>query len=91
MFFPPSALHLLSPAAHSSFVCIALQHYSLRLPSEASEKALIANGPKIWQYRGEAIRELSRRIADKKTAYGLATITSVITFLANEVSVNVKR
>jgi hypothetical protein len=86
MFFPPSALHLLTPASHSTFVCIALQHYSLRLPSGASEQALIANGPKIWQYRGEAIRELSRRVADKKTAYGLATIISIITFMANEVS-----
>ncbi|KAJ4299653.1 hypothetical protein N0V90_004899 [Kalmusia sp. IMI 367209] len=84
MMFPMSALHLLTPATHSSFVCIALNHYVLKLPPGASERALIANGPKIWQYRGEAIRELSRRVADKKTMYSLATITSVVVFLTNE-------
>lgn len=78
-------LHLLTPATHNSFVCIALQHYVLRLPPGASEKALVANGPKIWQYRGEAIRELSRRVADPRTMYSLATITSVVVFLTNEV------
>ena len=86
MFFPMSALHLLTPATHSSFVCIALQHYILRLPAGASEQALVANGPKIWQYRGEAIRELSRRVADQRTMYSMATITSVVVFLTNEVS-----
>ena len=86
MFFPMGGLHLLTPATHSSFVCIALQHYVLRLPPGESEKALVANGPKIWQYRGEAIRELSRRVADPRTMYSLATITSVVVFLTNEVS-----
>lgn len=85
MFFPMGHLHLLTPATHNSFVCIALQHYVLRLPPGASEKALVANGPKIWQYRGEAIRELSRRVADPRTMYSLATITSVVVFLTNEV------
>ncbi|KAF1978820.1 hypothetical protein BU23DRAFT_524363 [Bimuria novae-zelandiae CBS 107.79] len=84
MFFPMSALHLLTPAMHSSFVCIALQHYILRLPPGASKQALVANGPKIWQYRGEAIRELSRRVSDQRTMYSLATITSIVVFLTNE-------
>ncbi|KAL1596423.1 hypothetical protein SLS60_009069 [Paraconiothyrium brasiliense] len=84
MFFPMSALHLLTPSTHNSFVCIALQHYINKLPSGASEKALIANGPKIWQYRGEAIQELSRRVADPRTMYSLATITDIVVFLTNE-------
>lgn len=86
MFFPMTALHLLTPSTHNSFVCIALQHYINKLPSGASEKALIANGPKIWQYRGEAIQELSRRVADPRTMYSLATITDIVVFLTNEVS-----
>ncbi|KAF2440171.1 hypothetical protein P171DRAFT_396381 [Karstenula rhodostoma CBS 690.94] len=84
MFFPASSLHLLTPSTHSIYVCLALQHYINRLPPGASEKALVANGPKLWQYRGEAIQELSRRIADPKTMYSLATITSIVVFVTNE-------
>ncbi|KAL5439861.1 hypothetical protein PMIN07_004876 [Paraphaeosphaeria minitans] len=84
MFFPATSLHLLTPSTHSSFVCLALQHYINRLPPEASGKALLANGPKLWQHRGDAIQELYRRIADPKTMYSLATITSIVVFMTNE-------
>lgn len=85
MFFPLSALHLLTPSTHSSFVCIALYHYILRLPSGAKEKALVMNAPKIWQYRGEALRELIERVSNPKTMYSFTTITSLLVFLTNEV------
>lgn len=86
MFLPVTSLHLLAPSTHSSFVCLALQHYISRLPPGASEEALVTNGPKLWQHRGQAIRELYRSIADPKTVHNLTTITSILVFLTNEVS-----
>lgn len=86
IIFPMSALHVLPPSIHHTLVCLSLSHFVNSLPVSAGKRLTAGNWDKIYQHRGAAIRELTASIGKQKTRCSNATITSVMMFLAAEVS-----
>jgi hypothetical protein len=84
--FPMAALHVLPPAIHHTLVVLSLSHFVNSLPVSAGKRLAAGNWDKIYQHRGAAIRELTTSIGKQKTRCSDTTITSVIMFLAAEVS-----
>lgn len=86
--FPLWALHVLPPAMHHTLVCMGLNHYIHALPLDANRAVVASNRSKIYKYRGQAIRALSENVANEKTRSSDLTISSILMFMAMEVSLN---
>jgi hypothetical protein len=81
-----AALHLMPRSVHHTLVCLALNHFVYSLPFTATKRNAASSWDKIFQHRGAAIRELTHSIGKPKTQCSDSTITSVLMFLAAEVS-----
>lgn len=84
--FPLAALHMLPPAIHHTVVCLSLNHFIHTLPIGANKDATISTRSKIYQHRGAAIRSLSQYVGKDKTRCSDLAISSILMFLAMEVS-----
>lgn len=84
--FPMWALHVLPPAMHHTLVCLGLNHFIHSLPAGSSRAIIANNRSKIYEYRGRAIRALSEYVAKEKTRSSDMTISSILMFMAMEVS-----
>lgn len=89
--FPVWALHILPPAMHHTLVCLGLNHYIHSLPAGADRAIIAGNRSKIYKYRGLAIRALSEFVAKEKTRCSDLTISSILMFMAMEVSEAVRK
>lgn len=86
MKFPLWALHVLPPAMHHTLVCLGLNHYIHTLPPGSNRAVVACNRSKIYKYRGLAIRALSENVASDKIRSSDLTISSILMFMAMEVS-----
>lgn len=84
--FPVYALHLLPPAVHHTLVCVGVNHFIHSLPPGADRAIIASNRSKVYKHRGLAIRALSEFVAKDKTRSSDLTITSILMFMAMEVS-----
>ena len=84
--FPITALHVLPPSIHHTLICLSLSHFVNSLPVSTGKRLAAGNWDKIFQHRGAALRELTTSISKTKTRCSDTTITSVMMFLAAEVS-----
>jgi hypothetical protein len=86
--FPVWALHVLPPAMHYTTVCLSLNHYINSFPLGLDRKTIASQRTKIYKYRGLAIQALNENIACTKTRSSDLTISSILMFMAMEVSFN---
>jgi|SRR5690242_4606039 len=84
--FPLWALHVLPPAMHHTLVCLGLNHYIHTLPQGSNRAVIASNRSKVYKYRGLAIRALSENVAKETTRSSDLTISSILMFMAMEVS-----
>jgi hypothetical protein len=84
--FPLAALHVLPPAVHHTLVCLSLNHFVHTLPIGANKNVAVTTRSKIYQHRGAAIRSLSQYVGKDKTRSSDLSISSILVFLAMEVS-----
>lgn len=73
---------------HHTLVCLGLNHYIHALPPDANRAVVASNRSKIYKYRGQAIRALSENVANEKTRSSDLTISSILMFMAMEVSLS---
>jgi hypothetical protein len=73
---------------HHTLVCLGLNHYIHALPPGANRAVVASNRSKIYKYRGQAIRALSENVANEKTRSLDLTISSILMFMAMEVSLS---
>lgn len=71
---------------HHILVCLGLNHYIHSLLAGGDRAIIARNRSKIYKYRGMAIRSLSEFIAKEKTRTSDMTISSILMFMAMEVS-----
>ncbi|KAF2134984.1 hypothetical protein P153DRAFT_372221 [Dothidotthia symphoricarpi CBS 119687] len=83
---PLQILHLLPPAVHHTFVCLALNHFTLSVPSGTDSVVATNNKLKVYRHRGHAIRALNELISSDKTRCSDMAIVSILTFLSMELS-----
>jgi hypothetical protein len=84
--FPLAALHILPPAVHHTLVCLSLNHFVHTLPIGTEKAVTATTRSKIYFHRGEAIRSLSQYVAKDKTRSTDLSISSILVFMAMEVS-----
>ena len=71
---------------HHTLVCLGLNHYIHSLPPGSDRAVIAGNRSKIYKYRGLAIRALSENVAEETTRSSDLTISSILMFMAMEVS-----
>jgi hypothetical protein len=91
VLFPIWALHVLPPAVHHTLICLSLNHFIHSLPAGCDRRIVAGNRSKVYKYRGLAIRALSENVAKDNICTSDLTISSVLMFMAMEVSTYVLR
>ena len=71
---------------HHTLVCLGLNHFIHSLPAGSNRELVASNRSKIYKYRGLAIRALSDNVAKETTRSSDLTISSILMFMAMEVS-----
>lgn len=84
--FPLAALHMLPPAVHHTLVCLSLNHFVHTLPAGVDKTVTVTTRSKIYHHRGAAIRSLSQYVGKDKTRSSDLSISSILVFMAMEVS-----
>lgn len=72
---------------HHTLVCLGLNHYIHTLPQGSNRVLIASNRSKVYKYRGLAIRALSENVAKETTRSSDLTISSILMFMAMEVSI----
>ena len=71
---------------HHTLVCLGLNHFIHSLPAGSNREVIANNRSKVYKYRGLAIRALSENVARETTRSNDLTISSILMFMAMEVS-----